>query len=73
MSPGVILGKNTNTTKDRFPVTGMSCASCSASVESILNKLPGVQTAAVNFANATATVEFDKSRRTSSGPTSSRI
>ena len=64
MSAEVILEKNTNTTnttKDRFPVTGMSCASCSASVESILNKLPGVQTAAVNFANATATVEFDRS------------
>ena len=62
MSTEIVLEKNTNTTnttKDRFPVTGMSCASCSASVESILNKLPGVHTATVNFANATATIEFD--------------
>ncbi|WP_282782836.1 heavy metal translocating P-type ATPase, partial [Phaeodactylibacter xiamenensis] len=62
MSAEVILEKNTNTTnttKDRFPVTGMSCASCSASVESILKKLPGVHAASVNFANATAAVEFD--------------
>ncbi|MEO0732729.1 MAG: heavy metal translocating P-type ATPase [Bacteroidota bacterium] len=42
-----------------FPVTGMSCASCSASVESILKKLPGVNTASVNYANASAQVDFD--------------
>jgi Cu2+-exporting ATPase len=47
--------------KSTFPVTGMSCASCSASVESILAKLPGVNSVSVNLANATALVDFDKS------------
>ncbi|MCI5091144.1 heavy metal translocating P-type ATPase [Phaeodactylibacter sp.] len=64
MSAEVIMeNKNDRkqSTKDRFPVTGMSCASCSASVESILNQLPGVHEASVNFANTTATVEFDNS------------
>lgn len=47
-----------------FPVTGMSCASCSASIESILKKLPGVNSANVNYANATAQVDFDANKIT---------
>mgnify|MGYP001131809858 CR=1 FL=1 len=39
------------------PVAGMTCASCSARLEKALAKLPGVETAAVNLANETATVE----------------
>jgi Cu2+-exporting ATPase len=35
--------------KQTFPVTGMSCAACASSVESILSHTPGVQEAAVNF------------------------
>ena len=42
-----------------FPVSGMSCASCSASVETILKKLPGVNTVNVNYANALAQVDFN--------------
>jgi Cu+-exporting ATPase len=45
--------------KVTFNVTGMTCASCSARVERALNKLPGVQTAAVNLATEKATVLFD--------------
>ena len=41
-----------------YPVTGLSCAACAVSVESMLQAEPGVKTAGVNFANATATVEF---------------
>jgi Cu+-exporting ATPase len=40
-------------------VGGMSCASCVATVEKALNRLPGVKTATVNFAIEKAIVEFD--------------
>ena len=38
---------------------GMSCASCSARVEKTLNHQSGVKKAVVNYASATATVEYD--------------
>lgn len=44
--------------KKEFPVTGMSCASCVAHVQSTLNKQAGVTKATVNLANATAYVEY---------------
>ncbi len=40
-------------------VGGMSCASCVATVEKALNRLPGVKAATVNFAIEKAIVEFD--------------
>ena len=45
--------------KESFPVLGMSCASCAARVNKTLNKQKGVCNAAVNYAAATATVEYD--------------
>jgi Cu2+-exporting ATPase len=42
-----------------YPVTGLSCASCAISVESILKAQPGVNSASVNYANSSAWVEFD--------------
>ena len=44
--------------KKSFPVTGLSCASCAISVESMLKAQDGVIDAAVNFANSTAWVEY---------------
>jgi P-type Cu2+ transporter len=41
-----------------IPVLNMSCASCAASVESLLNVQAGVLQAAVNFASATVSVEY---------------
>ena len=52
------LGYGVETVKKTFPVTGMTCASCAASVESMLSNQPGVIKAGVNFANSTASVEF---------------
>lgn len=49
------------TVKESFPVTGMSCASCAVSVESMLKSVKGVKDAGVNFANSTAYAEFDNS------------
>lgn len=46
-------------TKADFPVTGMSCAGCAASVQQILEDLPGVEVAEVNYANTTARVQHD--------------
>lgn len=48
-------------TKQTFPVTGMSCAACAVSVESMLNSMEGVKNAGVNFANQTAWAEYDPS------------
>ena len=45
--------------KRTFPVLGMSCAACAARVDKTLNGQPGVRTASVNYAAATATVEYD--------------
>ena len=50
------LGKTETVT---LSVGGMSCASCVATVEKALNRLPGVKTATVNFAIEKAIVEFD--------------
>ena len=45
--------------KKNFPVTGLSCASCAISVESMLKAQPGVLDASVNFANSSAWVEYE--------------
>ncbi len=47
------------TTKERFTIEGMHCASCVAAVERSLAKVPGVQVATVNLATESAAVEFD--------------
>jgi len=45
--------------RETFPVLEMTCAACAVSVESMLKSTPGVKDAAVNFANQTASVEYD--------------
>lgn len=45
--------------KKIYPVTGMSCAACAVSVESMLKTIPGVKNAAVNYAGASVQVTFD--------------
>lgn len=49
------------TTKKHLPITGMTCAACASSVETILSNAKGVVSANVNFANNTALVEYDES------------
>lgn len=46
------------TVENTFPVTGMTCAACASSVESMLQNQPGVEKAQVNFAGQTATVVY---------------
>jgi Cu+-exporting ATPase len=42
-----------------LPITGMTCAACANRIEKQLNKQSGVEKAAVNFATAKATVNYD--------------
>jgi len=56
----VIPHKDLRTIRKTFPVTGMSCAGCAASVESMLKSAAGVVDAGVNFANQSAWAEFDE-------------
>lgn len=52
------LGYDVDTIQKNFPILNMSCASCASSSQSILENQPGVVNAAVNYANATAQVEY---------------
>lgn len=45
--------------KQTFPVTGMTCAACASSVETILQYTDGIHAASVNFATNTVQVEWD--------------
>ncbi|MFZ5630903.1 MAG: heavy metal translocating P-type ATPase [Spirochaetota bacterium] len=40
-------------------ISGMTCANCALRIEKGLRKIPGVQSATVNFAMETASVEYD--------------
>jgi Cu+-exporting ATPase len=42
-----------------LPISGMTCASCSAAVQNALNKTKGVKKANVNLATEVASIEFD--------------
>src|ERR1051326_7721879 len=42
-----------------LPVSGMTCAACARTIERTLSHTRGVESARVNFATATATVEYD--------------
>jgi Cu2+-exporting ATPase len=52
------LGYDVDTVKKTFPVLNMSCASCASSSQNILENTPGVVNVSVNYANATAQVEY---------------
>ena len=43
----------------RLPVTGMSCAACSARIQQTLSEMAGVGSASVNLASEQATIEYD--------------
>jgi Cu2+-exporting ATPase len=46
-------------TKKAFPILNMGCVACAAKIEKMLNELDGVEKAAVNFASAVVTIEYD--------------
>ncbi|MGZ5246550.1 MAG: heavy metal translocating P-type ATPase, partial [Flavitalea sp.] len=51
--------KNQSSIKKTFPVTGMTCASCAKSVESIVATQKGVVNASVNYASSNLQVEYN--------------
>jgi P-type Cu+ transporter len=60
MTTGTRPGPGTGTTERcDIPVSGMTCAACSARVERALTQSPGVQSANVNLMTGTATVAYD--------------
>ena len=52
------LGYDVATVKKTYPVLNMSCASCAASSQDVLQMQPGVVNASVNYANGNGTIEF---------------
>ncbi|WP_026692043.1 heavy metal translocating P-type ATPase [Peribacillus kribbensis] len=55
------LGYDVVMEKKEFDITGMTCAACATRIEKGLNKLEGIEKAAVNLALETATVEYNPS------------
>lgn len=53
--------KTADIERESFPVTGMMCAVCAGTVQKTLSSLPGVESAEVNFATASATVTWHPS------------
>ncbi|MCL1946171.1 MAG: heavy metal translocating P-type ATPase [Chitinivibrionia bacterium] len=56
---GFEVVEKTESVKISIPVGGMSCAACAQRVEKALNKLDGVESAAVNFATEKATILYN--------------
>ena len=44
----------------KFNVTGMTCSSCSASVEKAVKKLSGIESVNVNLLSNSMTVDYDE-------------
>lgn len=53
------LGYNVVSEKAEFDIAGMTCAACANKIEKCLNKLDGVDKAAVNFALESVLVEYN--------------
>lgn len=54
--------ESSHSAKETIAITDMHCASCAITIEKNLKKVLGVKSANVNFANAKATVAFDKNK-----------
>ena len=50
--------------KQKFTVTGMTCAACSSRVEKVTRQLPGVESAQVNLLAGSMVAEFDTAQTT---------
>jgi Cu2+-exporting ATPase len=65
-SPNAKTGSEKRT-HQTFPVLEMTCAACAVSVESMLGHTAGVSKATVNYANQSATVDYDPAVITPAG------
>ncbi len=59
-----MTSETTPITHVRFPVEGMTCASCVNRIERYLRKVDGVEQAQVNLATETASIRYDAGRVT---------
>ncbi|MCC6431911.1 MAG: heavy-metal-associated domain-containing protein, partial [Gemmatimonadaceae bacterium] len=64
LDPATVAAQNTahdagHAETIRIPVSGMTCAACSARVQRTLQKQPGVSDANVNLMMKSATITFD--------------
>ena len=48
--------------EEKYDISGMHCAACSASVERVTRKLPGVERSEVNLATGIMTIRYDESQ-----------
>jgi Cu+-exporting ATPase len=48
--------------KVKIPITGMTCATCAATIEKGLSQTKGIESANVNFASEQASVEYDPTK-----------
>lgn len=53
--------------KQRFSVTGMTCAACSSGIERTVKKIDGVTTCTVSLMDASMTADFDPEKVTAEG------
>lgn len=56
--------RSAHTRQIEIPIKGMTCASCVATIETGLSRLPGVEAASVNFATQRAAISYDPERVT---------
>lgn len=47
---------------ETIPIQGMDCSDCTLSIEHSLSRIDGVKTASVNYAAATLSIEYDKTK-----------
>ena len=50
--------------EERYDISGMHCAACSASVEKVTRRLPGVERSDVNLVAERMTIVYDENRVT---------
>ena len=46
--------------EEKYDITGMHCAACSASVERVTRRLPGVERSDVNLTTGVMTIVYDE-------------
>ena len=51
-----------NAVKETYVVEGMSCAACAVSIEKVLKKMDGIESANVNFATETVNIAYDSAK-----------
>ncbi len=53
--------------RKNFDITGMSCSACSARIENVVGRLPGVRSVAVSLLRNTMSVDFDEAALSQEG------